>query len=65
MPALLVPVFVAATGAGIALGFGPTFVTLGLLLIPMMVALLFGRPCRVVAERMEEDDRALAEPNRP
>ena len=55
--ALLVLVFLAAAGAGIAFGFGPAFITLGLLLILMIAALLCGRLCRLVAERMQEDGR--------
>ena len=55
--ALLLLFLVAGIGAGVVFGYGPAFVTLGLLTILMMAALLFGRLCRLVAERMEEDDR--------
>ena len=58
---LLALVFAAAVGAGIAFGFGPAFIALGLLVVLLIAALLLSGLCRLVAERMEEDDRAPAE----
>ena len=51
----------AAAGAGIGLGFGPVFVTLGLLVILLLATHLISGLCRLVAERMEEDYPELVE----
>ena len=58
---LLAVVFVAALGAGVAFGFGPAFIALGLLVILLIAILLLSGLCRLVAERMEEDGLAPAE----
>ncbi len=55
--ALLALVFAAAAGAGVARGFGPAFVALGLLVILLIAILLLSGLCRLVAERMQEDGR--------
>lgn len=51
--ALLLLLVVAAFGAGIVFGYGPAFVTLGLLAILTLATGLISRLCRAVAERME------------
>ena len=58
---LLAVVFAAAVGAGVAFGFGPAFIALGLLVILLIATLLLSGLCRLVAERMEEEARAPAE----
>ena len=63
MLAVLVLILVAAGGAGVLLGYGPAFVTLGLLLVLALATGLISRLCRAVAERMQEDDRRLAREN--
>ena len=54
---LLALIFAAAVGAGVAFGFGPAFIALGLLVILLIATLLLSGLCRLVAERMGEDGR--------
>ncbi len=61
MLALLALIFAAAVGAGIAFGFGPAFIALGLLVVLLIAALLLSGLCRLVAERMQEEGWAPAE----
>lgn len=59
--ALLALLFAAAVGAGVAFGFGPAFIALGLLVILLIATYLLSGLSRVVAERMEEEGWAPAE----
>lgn len=57
---LLALIFAAAVGTGVAFGFGPAFIALGLMVILLIATYLLSGLSRVVAERMAEDDRESA-----
>lgn len=57
---LVALIFAAAVGAGVAFGFGPAFIALGLMVILLIATYLLSGLGRVVAERMAEDNRESA-----